>query len=251
MKPNKSYVVKIKLKPRFTYLFTDGTTGFLSETKAPGSTKKAIGVVVGQGRAVGVHQGYANNWDRGIYYDPQRLFTTTSTDFNTCVNDMKGYEYCWTTTYNLNNPDYGAGIRTNYWHLEHIFQASRYSQPGISPTPWMQAHKWYLPAFGEYKLLFDNIGFGDYSKLKNNNVPANLVFDYQAPWYGYIAQSAFAQVPSGRLSLNYYYASSTETTGSYFAEPYLSTTIFRWSGSGEKRYQYHYIYLHLSFIKYE
>ena len=252
MQPNKSYVVKIKLKPRFTYLFTDGTTGFFSETKQPGSTKKVIGVVVGQGRAVGVHQGYASFWDSGLgmYYDSKRLFTTTSTDFNTCVNDMKGYEYCWTTTYNLNNPDYGAGIRANIWQLGHIFQASRYSQPGISPTPWMQAHKWYLPAYGEYKLIFDNIGFGDYTQLQNNNVPANLVFDYQAPWYGYIAQSAFSQVPNGRLALNYYYASSTETTGSLFAEPYLSTTNFRWAGSGDKGNR-HYTYLCLSFIKYE
>ena len=65
MQPNKSYVVKIKLKPKFTYLFSDGTTGFFSETKAPGSTKKVIGIVVGQGRAVGVFQGWAYNWDTG------------------------------------------------------------------------------------------------------------------------------------------------------------------------------------------
>ena len=248
MQPNKSYVVKIKLKPKFTYLFSDGTTGFLSETKAPGSTKKVIGIVVGQGRAVGVSQGWASNWDYLSY--PSSVFTTTSTDFNTCVNDMKGYEYCWTTTYNRNNIMYGTYIRANCGGLQQIVAASSYTPPGVPPTPWTQAHKWYLPAFGEYKLIFEHLGFGDYSKLKNNHVPANLVFDYQAPWYGYIAQSAFTQVPSGRFALNQYYASSTETTGSLFAEPYPSETVFRWAGSGDKGFQYYYIYLNVSFIKY-
>ncbi len=252
MQPNKSYVVKIKLKPKFTYLFSDGTTGFLSEAKAPGSTKKVIGIVVGQGRAVGVFQGWASNWDYLPY--PSSVFTTTSTDFNTCVNDMKGYEYCWTTTYNRNNPMYGTVIRANCGGLQQIRDASVYSipsPPGVPATPWTQAHKWYLPAFGEYKLIFEHLGFGDYSKLKNNHVPANLVFDYQAPWYGYIAQSAFTQVTGGRLELNAYYASSTETTGSLFAEPYLSATIFRWAGSGEKSFQNYYIYRNVSFIRYE
>ena len=252
MQPNKSYVVKIKLKPKFTYLFSDGTTGFLSETKAPGSTKKVIGIVVGQGRAVGVFQGWAYNWDYLSY--PSSVFTTTSTDFNTCVNDMKGYEYCWTTTYNRNHPMYGTGIRANSGGLQQIVDASSYSipsPPGVPPTSWTQAHKWYLPAFGEYKLIFEHLGFGDYSKLKNNHVPANLVFDYQAPWYGYIAQSAFTQVTGGRFTLNQYYASSTETTGSLFAEPYPSGTVFRWAGSGEKNFQYYYTYLNVSFIRYE
>ena len=249
MKPNKSYIVKIKLKPKFTYLFNDGTTGFLSETKAPGSTKKVIGIVVGQGRAVGVYQGWAYNWDSSS--NPSSVFTTTSTDFNTCMNDMKGYEYCWTTTYNRNNPTYGTGIRANSSGLQQIYEATRYNPPGFPSTPWTQAHKWYLPAYGEYKLIFEHLGFGDYSKLKNNHAPANLVFNYQAPWYGNLAQSAFTQVTGGRFALNKYYASSTETTGSLFAEPYPSETVFGWAGSGEKKFDYFYIYSNVSFIKYE
>ena len=251
MQPNKSYVVKIKLKPKFTYLFSDGTTGFFSETKAPGSTKKVIGIVVGQGRAVGVFQGWAYNWDYLPY--PSSVFTTTSTDFNTCVNDMKGYEYCWTTTYNRNNLMYGTVIRANCGGLQQIRDASVYSipsPPGVPATPWTQAHKWYLPAFGEYKLIFEHLGFGDYSKLKNNHVPANLVFDYQAPWYGYIAQSAFVQA-NGGFELNEYYASSTETTGNLFAELYPSETVFRWGGSGVKSFSYYYQYREVSFIRYE
>ena len=133
-----------------------------------------------------------------------------------------------------------------------IFQTFNKSvnPPGVPKTPWMQSHKWYLPAYGEYKLIFDNLGFGDYTKLKNNNAPAHLNFDYQAPWYGYIAQSAFTQVPSGRFALNHYYASSSETDREHFAEPFPSETVFRWAGSGVKRFQYYYTYLNVSFIKY-
>lgn len=253
MQPNKSYVVKIKLRPRFTYLFNDGTTGFLSETKAPGSTKKVIGIVVGQGRAVGAFQGWAYNWDNqahahtGVMY---AAFTTTSTSFYTNISDMNGYEYCWTTTYNTNHPDHGTAIRAYISDFQQISEAIRYNPPGVPKTPWMQTHKWYLPAYGEYKLIFDNLGFGDYTKLKNNNAPAHLNFDYQAPWYGYIAQSAFTQVPSGRFALNHYYASSSETDREHFAEPYPSETVFRWAGSGVKNFQYYYTYLNVSFIKY-
>ena len=253
MQPNKSYVVKIKLKPKFTYLFNDGTTGFLSETKAPGSTKKVIGIVVGQGRAVGAFQGWAYNWDNqahahtGVMY---AAFTTTSSSFYTNISDMNGYEYCWTTTYNTNHPDHGTAIRAYVSDFQQISEATRYNPPGVPKTPWMQTHKWYLPAYGEYKLIFDNLGFGDYTKLKNNNAPAHLNFDYQAPWYGYIAQSAFTQVPSGRFALNQYYASSSETDREHFAEPFPSETVFRWAGSGVKRFQYYYTYLNVSFIKY-
>lgn len=253
MQPNKSYVVKIKLKPKFTYLFNDGTTGFLSETKAPGSTKKVIGIVVGQGRAVGAFQGWAYNWDNqahahtGVMY---AAFTTTSSSFYTNISDMNGYEYCWTTTYNTNHPDHGTAIRAYVSDFQQISEATRYNPPGVPKTPWMQTHKWYLPAYGEYKLIFDNLGFGDYTKLKNNNAPAHLNFDYQAPWYGYIAQSAFTQVPSGRFALNQYYASSSETDREHFAEPFPSETVFRWAGSGVKRFQGYYTYLNVSFIKY-
>ena len=253
MQPNKSYVVKIKLKPKFTYLFNDGTTGFLSETKAPGSTKKVIGIVVGQGRAVGAFQGWAYNWDNqahahtGVMY---AAFTTTSSSFYTNISDMNGYEYCWTTTYNTNHPDHGTAIRAYISDFQQISEATRYNPPGVPKTPWMQTHKWYLPAYGEYKLIFDNLGFGDYTKLKNNNAPAHLNFDYQAPWYGYIAQSAFTQVPSGRFALNQYYASSSETDREHFAEPFPSETVFRWAGSGVKNFQYYYTYLNVSFIKY-
>ena len=246
MQPNKSYVVKIKLKPKFTYLFSDGTTGFLSEAKAPGSTKKVIGIVVGQGRAVGIYYGKRETqWD----YTDMAIFTTTSDEFYTCVNDMKGYEYCWTTTYNRNHSVYGTSIRAQCYFLGKIYHSSRYD-PGVPATPWTQAHKWYLPAFGEYKLIFDNLGFGDYSKLKNNHVPANLNFDYQAPWYGYIAQSAFVQA-NGGFELNAYYASSTETDREHFAEPYPSETVFRWGGSGVKSFSYYYQYREVSFIRYE
>ena len=254
MQPNKSYVVKIKLKPKFTYLFSDGTTGFLSETKAPGSTKKVIGIVVGQGRAVGAFQGWAYNWDNQMHSHTGNMyaaFTTTSTSFYTNISDMNGYEYCWTTTYNTNHPDHGTAIRAYISDFQQISEATRYNPPGVPQTPWMQTHKWYLPAYGEYKLIFDNLGFGDYTKLKNNNVPAHLNFDYQAPWYGYIAQSAFTQVPSGRFALNHYYASSSETDYGHFAEPYPSETVFRWAGSGVKNFQYYYTYLNVSFIKYE
>ena len=45
MQANKSYVVKIKLKPIYTYLMSDGSTGHFKDTTFGGGTKKPVGVV--------------------------------------------------------------------------------------------------------------------------------------------------------------------------------------------------------------
>jgi len=247
MKPGKSYVVKIKLKPKFTYLFSDGTTGSYKETTyggAPAATaKKAIAVVLGQGRAMALAEvgGHHRIWGPLFW-----TTTTMSTDFTTNINDMKGYEYSWTTTYNT------AGVQkikaTDSSKFPAFGVVGTYN-PGVS-TSWLQqpAHRWYLPAYGELKLLYLTAGFGE-EALLIGTPSASQFWAFNASWYGNLASLAFTQV-GGYVTFNNYHFSSSETHRLLFAELMIYTSYIYFSGDGSKR-NYGYRYTMRPFIRYE
>lgn len=242
MQSGKSYLIKIKLKPRFTYLFSDGTTGFRSQTTyggAPAATAKTpIAVVVGQGRAVALRPVIYS----GIFGKKIQHFTTMFADFTTCISDMRGYEYTWETTYSVN----GTVKANDLNAAEGFFKAGRYN-PGVSTT-WLQqsAHRWYVPAYGEWKLFYLTLGFGNESLLIGTP-SSSQYWSFTSSCYGYLAMQAFTQVGGGIFS-NRYYLSSTESDPSWFAELNLSSTNIYWSGDGLKDWS---AYVNLPFIKYQ
>ncbi|MGP1481797.1 MAG: hypothetical protein ACTTJL_08925 [Hoylesella enoeca] len=238
MQAGKSYLVKIKLKPRFTYLFSDGTTGFRSETTfggAPAATAKTpIAVVVGQGRAMALHLA-----SEGLSFShaKEQFLTTMSNDFTTNITDMKGYEYTWETTYSTKGWAYGS---TGHGYDPYGFRYAADYNPGVS-TPWLQqqAHKPYLPAYGEWTLPYIHLGFGEASALVGTPSSTHY-WSFTSPWYGNLFVSAFSQV-GGSTSLNggfrnRYYISSSETNTSWFAELKLQPTGIYWTGGGLKQY---------------
>ncbi|WP_311441748.1 hypothetical protein [Hoylesella enoeca] len=253
MQAGKSYLVKIKLKPRFTYLFSDGTTGFRSETTfggAPAATaKKPIAVVVGQGRAMALNLAGA-----GLSFSnaKKQFLTTMNNDFTTNITDMKGYEYTWETTYSTEGKVYGNNPRG--YDPDGFSYAANYNLPGlgVSITPWLQqqAHKPYLPAYGEWTLPYIHLGFGEASALVGT--PSTHYWSFTSPWYGNLFVSAFTQV-GGSVPLNSgywnrYYISSSETNTSWFAELKLQPTGIYWTGGGLKQYM---VYGAPVFFKYQ
>ena len=187
MSPAKSYLVKIKMMPKYKYLFSDGTTGFYKETISGGGTKTPVGVVVKEnngtpnsGLAVALNDaGAPCYWERlmgpisqgnTIRYD----VTTQMADIN---NDMKGEEYTYDGTYSDNgtahasDPDFFA------------FQAAATYNPGVPLTGSLTGKKWYLPAFGEWMISLSHLAFTEQNAfpswsfyIKNYPKLLNLAF---------------------------------------------------------------------------
>ena len=178
MKPNKSYVVKIKLKPKFRYLFSDGTTGFRSETTyggAPAATAKIpIGLVVGSGIAMSLKSFENDQWLEGTNADYRQYNRNLDFNFQTLMSWENGYDETWNAANNTGNVKGNQAIpkgdQTNTGNFPAFYHAGHYTgyfiSPIISPLPlWLQNTKWYLPAFGEWKYPFNTVAFGDMTAL--------------------------------------------------------------------------------------
>ena len=103
-----------------------------------------------------------------------------------------------------------------------------------------------MPAYGEWKLFYLTLGFGNESLLIGTP-SSSQYWSFTSSCYGYLAMQAFTQVGGGIFS-NRYYLSSTESDPSWFAELNLSSTNIYWSGDGLKDWS---VYVNLPFIKYQ
>lgn len=187
MSPAESYLVKITIKPKYRYLFSDGTTGFYKETLSGGGTKTPVGVVVKEnngtpnsGLAVALKDaGAPCYWTR--YMGPITQGNTIQYNYHTQMteinNDMKGEEY----TYDKNYSDKGIAHASDPDFFS--FQAAATYTPGVPLTGSLAGKKWYLPASGEWMLLASRLAFAEqktFSAFGNsiNNYPKllNLAF---------------------------------------------------------------------------
>lgn len=191
MQPNKSYVVKIKLKPKFTYLFRDGTTGFHSQTTyggAPAATAKIpIGVVIEPNKkvAVGLKHLYHEWQGIGGY---KQYNTNLAYDIPTLLSWENGYDETWNAANNTSNVSWGQSTpKGNHTGFPAFYYAGHY-YPGVPLTGGLTGKRWYLPACGEWKYIFTTIAFGDIAALNasTNYGPINC--------YSYLVNDAFTQV---------------------------------------------------------
>ena len=200
MQPNKSYLVKIKLKPQYTYLMSDGTTGFFKETTFGGGIKTPIAVVIEPNKHIAVALQEANGGNKCLW---------TSSDFNsqknkevkTTLADLatteNGYQETWDASASLDNTTV-KGNSADY----PAFKACGDYDPGVIVTG-ANISKWYLPASGEWSYLVATLGFGDLNWLASS-----------VNWYGYLSDIAFTQVGGTTMwggVYNYIYWSSSES----------------------------------------
>ena len=198
MQPNKSYLVKIKLKPQFTYLMSDGSTGFFRETISGGGTKTPVGVVVSKDQhlAIALHDAASSTvpWSNtGIAHNNT---TTTNPNLTAHFSDMGGYDYTWTTTYSLDGI-----IRANDAAKYPSFYYAAHYNPGISLSGTLAGKQWYLPATGELNCVLKTLYFIDPGAL------SSAAFLSVIRCYGALAETAFTQV--GGTNLNPYAAYHT------------------------------------------
>nr|WP_315347175.1 hypothetical protein [Hoylesella enoeca] len=159
MQSNKSYVVKIKLKPMYTYLFHDGTTGFLKDK----GTRTPIGIVISPHLAVALN--YADNGNKHEWDTVYGFVNSTNYDNNIsgALSWNEGYNQTWNGTYSINPV---GTIKANEKNkFPAFYYAAHYDQDlvaaGITVSGNMVGRKWYLPSSGEWSTANVALGFAD------------------------------------------------------------------------------------------
>ena len=205
MQANKSYVVKIKLKPSFTYLMSDGTTGFFKETTFGGGTKTPIAVVVDKDNGMAIalqntsYGGSHVNWSTSYISTIVNTHRPSTSNYPFTNEITSGIDETWDASYTTSNVT-GEKVKGKSTAFPPFYAAATYA-PGV-PYTGSPALKWYLPSRGDFKWLFSGLGFGNSTEVANINT-------YYG-WYGGLANLAFTQVGGSVVSGGVWFWSSTE-----------------------------------------
>lgn len=152
MQANKSYTVSIALHYKFTYLFSDGTTGLLAAN--PGKTP--VGLVVNGPSRTAVALKDASSlavWTTRSGQQNANMLTSPNDTSNPLYYD--GYNETWQASNSLDGTTV-KGTSTDF----PAFKAAADYSPGVSTAP--NIGKWYLPAIGEmYKYMMDSLSIGN------------------------------------------------------------------------------------------
>ena len=238
MQPNKSYVVKIKLTPSYSYLMSDGSVGLFKDTTFGGGSKTPIAIVIDADNFMavglnaltliaGVYAWCDGGWPKH-YYDNQ-----TNTHMAT-VNDAlgsqatSGLEETWNPAYstNLVGNYYGdTKVKGNNPNFRAIYAAAHYD-PGVTYTG-TPALVWYLPSLSDFQKC-NILGF---QETVSYTGPMGQTF-YSTYWYGYLLAKAFQKV-GGDNPLREFWT-STETYPSYAGTYYFSNNQMN-PGSADKQ----------------
>ena len=208
MQAGKSYLVKIKVKPQFTYLMSDGSIGHFRNTTFGGGSKTPIAVVVSQSKHLAISLQDANGgnscyWtDNFAHYTMNQVNTDMKTTFSDAWALEDGYEETWDGNYStaIVTGEKVKGKRADF----PAFKACADYSPGVIVTG-ANVSKWYLPAFGEWKYIFTTLGFDDSSLITTWG-------SYNS--YSYLTNSAFTQVGGTIIYGDNFYWSSSEILSS-------------------------------------
>ena len=232
LETNGSYTAKIKMKPQFTYLMSDGTIGYFKDTTfggAPAATAKTpIAVVVNTNLHMAIALNNAINygtvsWRKGVSYQTQANTHAIMTgDWSDAFNSQatSGLDETWDASYSTGS----FGVKATNPKFPPFNFAANYD-PGVAYTG-SPALQWYLPSYNDFRYLYP-LGCGDETTIHSPFV------SYK--WYGNLANSAFTQV-GGTTVLYTYFHTSTEYKYSYeylygCLDPRPSGLIFNHGGS--------------------
>ena len=233
MQANKSYVVKIKLKPLYTYLFHNGTTGFLKDK----GIRTPVGIVIRPGLAVALNDangGAKCVWDNNyVTSSSQSNQTMYETNFATGYNTYNGEEETWNPAYSYPTNQIKGDIPT----YVPFYKAGHYGQLLVSkgiPVTGNLLNRWFLPSYGEWKEAITTLAFFN---------PAQTTgWEQYRDMYGAIVSEAFTQVGGDDLFPNkilLYWSSSEYKSGGYavILDTNMAYGIFRdWSKTNPNGY---------------
>lgn len=239
---NETYMVKVKMMPSFLYLMSDGTVGKFKNTTFGGGTKTPIAVVIDKNKhmAIGLKDAPMaagdNTWASPYYTytSPGYLNTNThSVDMNhpetsLTTNATSGKDETWDASYStsLVRGDKVKGKNTDF----PPFKASVDYGNSITYTG-SPALTWYLPSNSDFRVLYNNLGFGDKSAVIT--VKAHYLPDTIYGWYSELMNDAFTSVGGtamrGRYwssTLFYLYGASNYAAGGWMM---VETPSLRWT----------------------
>ena len=158
MQAGKSYLVKIKLKPNYIYLMSDGTTGHFKDTTFGGGTKTPVGVVADPVARVAIALkdiGDGTLYPWSTLYPPVRGDNTTIyIEGSNEYEDMDGYKWTWEPA-GTTDGTIKADQQTDY----PAFYAVGHYNPGVTVSGTLVGKKWYLAGWGEW-VTYISLGLG-------------------------------------------------------------------------------------------
>lgn len=235
---NETYMVKVKMKPSYLYLMNDGTVGKFKDTNFGGGTKTPIAVVIDKTKHIAVALNDAPMSDK-LWASPYYAYSgylntnTHSVDINNhpetslTTNATSGKDETWDANYStsLVRGDKVKGKNTDF----PPFKASADYGSSITyiGTPTLI---WYLPSHSDFRVLYNNLGFGDRSAVIT--IKAHYQTDTVYEWYSELMNDAFTSVGGTAMSGRYW--SSTlfyQTSPSYAAGGWMmmGTPSLRWT----------------------
>lgn len=239
MQPNKSYVVKIKLTPSYSYLMSDGSVGHFKDTTFGGGSKTPIAIVIDADNfmAVGLNaltlSGGVYAWCEYVFWPKYYSDNQTNTHMATVDDALgsqatSGLEETWNPAYSTNLVgSYGGDtkVKGNNPYFRAIYAAAHYD-PGVTYTG-TPALVWYLPSLSDFQKC-NILGF---QETVSYTGPMGQTF-YSTHWYGNLLAKAFQKV-GGDNPLQQFWT-STETYHSYAGTYYFSGNQMN-PGSADKR----------------
>ena len=188
--------MKIKLKPNYIYLMSDGTTGHFKDTTFGGGTKKPVGVVADPTARVAIALKDAGGGTEYEWfaprYSPHADNTTLYSSNETAATDMEGYKWTWETAGTTDGT-----IKANQQTGFPAFYAAGHYDPDVTVSGTLVGKKWYLAGWGEW---VKGIMYLDF----NNNDTS--------PIYGVLLNESFTKVGGTKIiNANIDFLVSTQT----------------------------------------
>ena len=193
LEANGSYAAKIRMKANFTYLFSDGTTGFFRESTQGGGTKTAVAIVVDATKRMAMA---LNDADNGNQHEFSPIDTSTP-DIIITPHDDDGEKLTWDGTTSYDGHTVKANEPTRYPAFYHAAHYTPTLPTGVSITGTLVGKRWFLPSNTDWK-----------SNLSLNFTDPSLVISRPAYCFGAIINEALTQV--GGKEMEDRYTTSTE-----------------------------------------
>ena len=193
LEANGSYAAKIRMKANYTYLFSDGTTGFFRESTQGGGTKTAVAIVVDATKRMAMA---LNDADNGNPHEFSPIDTSTP-DIIITPHDDDGEKLTWDGTTSYDGHTVKANEPTRYPAFYHAAHYTPTLPAGVSITGTLVGKRWFLPSNTDWK-----------SNLSLNFTDPSLVISGAAYCFGAIINEALTQV--GGKEMEDRYTSSTE-----------------------------------------
>ena len=205
-----SYIFKVKLYYKKTYLFTDGTTG----TLLANITKTPVAVVVDESRGLAIALKSAGNGANYTWNELPRgkktsyIYANNNTGLGQAINQYTGSSQTWDLSKSLGSTSEKV-VKGDAQSLYPAFYAAGHYTSGVAGKTW------FLPSIGEWKVALTSLS------NQNESVVTN-VMGKKYNWTYSIVRAAFTQ--AGGTPLDTWYWTSDEQQNPAISNAWTVTT---------------------------